>query len=64
METGHMLRKKVSQALDADLGRGARREKLSGPAQRNAGNNRWERPESSSRKSEVPREHFMQRWGQ
>ena len=22
----------------------------------------WERPESSSRKLEIPREHFMQRW--
>ena len=24
----------------------------------------WERPEISSRKSEIPREHFMQRWAQ
>ena len=22
----------------------------------------WERPETSSRKSEIPREHFIQRW--
>ena len=26
--------------------------------------NIWERLESSSRKSEIPREHFMQRWAQ
>ena len=25
-------------------------------------NNRWERLEISSRKSEIPKEHFMQRW--
>ena len=25
-------------------------------------NNRWERLEISSRKLEIPREHFMQRW--
>ena len=25
---------------------------------------KWERLEISSRKSEVPREHFMQRWAQ
>ena len=23
----------------------------------------WERPEISSRKLEIPREHFMQKWG-
>ena len=27
-------------------------------------NNRTERPEMSSRKLEIPREHFMQRWAQ
>ena len=27
-------------------------------------NNRWERLEISSRKLEIPREHFMQRWAQ
>ena len=27
-------------------------------------NNRWERLEVSSRKLEIPREHFMQRWTQ
>ena len=27
-------------------------------------NNRWERLEVSSRKLEIPREHFMQRWAQ
>ena len=26
------------------------------------GKNRWERLEISSRKLEIPREHFMQRW--
>ena len=26
-------------------------------------NNSWERLEFSSRKLEIPREHFMQRWG-
>ena len=27
-------------------------------------NKKWERLEISSRKSEIPREHFMQRWAQ
>ena len=27
-------------------------------------NNSWERLDISSRKSEIPREHFMQRWAQ
>ena len=27
-------------------------------------NNRMGRPDSSSRRSEIPREHFMQRWAQ
>ena len=27
-------------------------------------NNKWERLEISSRKLEIPREHFMQRWAQ
>ena len=27
-------------------------------------NNRWERLEVSSRKLEIPKEHFMQRWAQ
>ena len=27
-------------------------------------NNKWDRLEISSRKSEIPREHFMQRWAQ
>ena len=27
-------------------------------------NKKWKRPEISSRKVEIPREHFMQRWAQ
>ena len=53
--------------LNADFQRIAGRDKkafLSNQCKEIEGNNRWERPEISSRKLEIPREHFMQRWAQ
>ena len=53
--------------LNAEFQRIARRDKkgfLSNQCKEIEGNNRWERPEISSRKLEIPREHFMQRWAQ
>ena len=51
--------------LNAEFQRIARRDKkafLSDQCKEIEENNRWERLEISSRKLEVPREHFMQRW--
>ena len=51
--------------LNAEFQRKARRDKkafLSDQCKEIEENNRWERLETSSRKLEVPREHFMQRW--
>ena len=53
--------------LNAKFQRIARRDKkvfLSDQCKEIEENNRWERLEISSRKLEVPREHFMQRWAQ
>ena len=53
--------------LNAEFQRIARRDKkifFSNQCKEIEGNNRWERPEISSRKLEIPREHFMQRWAQ
>ena len=53
--------------LNAEFQRIARRDKkavLSGQCKEIEENNRWERLEISSRKLEIPREHFMQRWAQ
>ena len=51
--------------LNAEFQRIARREKkalLSDQCKEIEENNRMERLEISSRKVEIPREHFMQRW--
>ena len=53
--------------LNAEFQRIARREKkafLSDQCKEIEKNNRMERLEISSRKLEIPREHFMQRWAQ
>ena len=53
--------------LNGEFQRIARREKkafLSDQCKEIEENNRWGRLEISSRKSEIPREHFMQRWAQ
>ena len=51
--------------LNAEFQRIARRDKkafLSDQCKEIEENNRWERLEISSRKLEIPREYFMQRW--
>ena len=51
--------------LNAEFQRIARRDKkafLSNQCKEIEENTDWERPEISSRKLEIPREHFMQRW--
>ena len=53
--------------LNAEFQRTARRDKkafLSDQHKETEENNRMERLEISSRKSGIPREHFMQRWAQ
>ena len=53
--------------LNAELQRIARRDKkafLVDQCKEIEENNEWERLEISSRKLEIPREHFMQRWAQ
>ena len=53
--------------LNAEFQRKARRDKkafLSDQCKETEENNRTERLEISSRKLEIPREHFMQRWAQ
>ena len=53
--------------LNAEFQRIARRDKkafLSYQCKEIEENNRMKRPEISSRKLEIPREHFMQRWAQ
>ena len=53
--------------LNAEFQRIARRDKkafLSDQCKEIEENNEWERLEISSRKLEIPREHFMQRWAQ
>ena len=53
--------------LNAEFQRIARRDKkafLSNQSKEIEENNKWERQEISSRKLEIPREHFMQRWVQ
>ena len=52
-------------SLNGEFQRIARRGKkafLSDQCKEIEENNRWERLEISSRKLEIPREHFMQRW--
>ena len=51
--------------LNAEFQRIARRDKkafLSNQCKEIEENTEWERLEISSRKSEIPKEHFMQRW--
>ena len=48
--------------LNTEFQRTARRDKISAKKQRKT--IEWERLEISSRKLEIPREHFMQRWAQ
>ena len=51
--------------LNAEFQRIARRDKkafLSDQCKEIEGKTEWERLEISSRKLEIPREHFMQRW--
>ena len=53
--------------LNADFQRIARRDKkafLSDQYKEIEENSKWERLEMSSRKLEIPREHFMQIWAQ
>ena len=53
--------------LNAEFQRIAREDKkafLSDQCKEIEGNNEWERLEISSRKLEIPREHFIQRWAQ
>ena len=53
--------------LNAEFPRIARRPKkafLSDQCKEKRKTIEWERPEISSRKLEIPREHFMQRWAQ
>ena len=53
--------------LNAEFQRIAERDKkafLSDQCKEIEENNKWERLEISSRKLEIPREHFMQRWAQ
>ena len=53
--------------LNAEFQRIARRDKkafLSDQCKERERTTEWERLEISSRKSEIPREHFMQRWAQ
>ena len=53
--------------LNAEFQRTARRDKkafLSDQCKEQRKTIKWERLEISSRKSEIPREHFMQRWAQ
>ena len=51
--------------LNAEFQKIARRDKkafLSDQCKEKRKTTAWERPEISSRKSEIPKEHFMQRW--
>ena len=57
--------KRKDRCLNAEFQRIARRDKkafLSDQCKEIEENSEWERLEISSRKLEIPREHFMQRW--
>ena len=59
--------KERNTQLNAEYQRIARRDKkafLSDQCKETEENNRMRKLEISSRKSEIPREHFMQRWAQ
>ena len=60
-------RKGKINPFDAEFQRIARRDKkafLSDQCKKIEEKTEWERLEISSRKLEIPREHFMQRWAQ
>ena len=60
-------RKERYKHLNAEFQRLARRDKkafLSGQCKEIRKTTEWERLEISSRKLEIPREHFIQRWAQ
>ena len=64
-ETKRKGEKERYKLLNAEFQRIARRDKkafLSDQCKEIEENNRWERLKISSRKSEIPKEHFMQRW--
>ena len=66
-EEEHKGEKERYRHLNAEFQRIARRDKkafLSDQCKETEENNRTERLEISSRKLEIPREHFMQRWAQ
>ena len=50
--------------LNEDFQRISRRDKKVNNAKKQRKTIEWERPEISSRKSDIPREIFMQRWAQ
>ena len=59
--------KEIYPRLNTEFQRKARRDKkvfLGDQYKEIVENNRWEKPEISSRKLEILREHFMQRWAQ
>ena len=59
--------KEIYKHLNAEFQRIARRDKkafLSNQCKEIEERTEWERLEISSRKLEIPREHFMQRWAQ
>ena len=59
--------KEIYTHLNAEFQRIARKDKkafLSHQCKEIEENNKWESLEISSRKLEIPREHFMQRWAQ
>ena len=59
--------KEIYPRLNTEFQRKARRDKkvfLGDQYKEIEENNRWEKPEISSRKLEILREHFMQRWAQ
>ena len=59
--------KEIYTHLNAEFQIKARRDKkafISDQCKEIEENNRWERVEISSRKLEIPREYFMQRWSQ
>ena len=66
-EVKSKVEKEVYKHLNTEFQRIARRDKkafLSDQCKEIEENNRIERLEISSRKLEIPREHFMQRWAQ
>ena len=59
--------REIYRHLNAEFQRITRRDKkafISEQCKEIEANKQWERPEISSRKLEIPREHFIQRWAQ